>query len=94
MPLRFHGTWRFTPPADGHFVNSSIPEFAVGEFSSLIDKIPAPQGRWEMLEHFKRHFGGSSWSSSESWAVSDLQSAMSGAAGNAPMFIENFYDAC
>jgi len=52
-----------------------------------------------MLEHFKGYFAGasgttSSWSSSESWADSDLDSYMRHAADNAPLFIEAFYDAC
>lgn len=94
MPLRFPGAWRFTPPSDGHFVNSAIPEPAVGEFSSLIDKMPAPHGRWSILEHFKSYFGASSTSSSESWAQYDLMRAMDSAAENAPLFVENFYDAC
>lgn len=94
MPLRFPGPWRFKPPADGHFVNSAIPPQSVREFSTLIDRIPAPNGRWGILEHFKSHFGNSSSSSSESWAQSDLMIAMDAAAENAPLFIENFYDAC
>ena len=35
-----------------------------------------------------------SGSSSESWAESDLSSAMSQASENAPLFLEAFYDAC
>lgn len=94
MPLRFPGAWRFTPLGDGAFVNSVMPPQAVGEFSTLIDRMPAPRGRWGMLEHFKHHFGASSWSSSESWAQSDLMRVMDSAADNAPLFIEHFYDAC
>jgi hypothetical protein len=94
MPLRFPGAWRFTPPADGDFINAAIPESAVGEFFDVIDKLRNDNGRWSMLEHFKSHFGGSSRSSSESWAYSDLMSSMDHAAKNAPMFIESFYDAC
>jgi hypothetical protein len=40
------------------------------------------------------HGQTSSWSSSASWAESDLDSYMSDAAANAPLFIEAFYDAC
>lgn len=94
MPLRFPGAWRFAPPPDGHFLNRAIPAEVVGEFSALIDKLPAPQGRWSMLEHFKKHFGATSTSSSESWAQSDLIVAMDSSAANAPMFIEGFFDAC
>ena len=94
MPLRFPGSWRFTPPADGNFVNKAMPPQAVGEFSTLIDRIPAPKGRWGMIEHFKQRFGGGSSSSSESWAQTDLMRLMDSAAENAPLFIEFFYDAC
>jgi hypothetical protein len=94
MPLKFPGAWRFTPPADGDFINASMPASAVGEFCDVIDKLRNDKSRWWMLEHFKSHFGASSRSSTESWAYSDLMSAMDRAAGNAPMFIESFYDAC
>ena len=94
MPLKFPGAWRFEAPADGTFVNRAMPPDAVAEFSTLIDRIPAPNGRWAMLEHFKHHFGASSSSSSESWAQSDLMRVMDSAAENAPLFIEYFYDAC
>lgn len=94
MALRFPGPWRFTPPADGHFANASMPANAVHEFSDVIDKIPVQGSRWSLLEQFKSNFGTRSSSSSESWAYSDLLSAMDHAADNAPLFIESFYDAC
>lgn len=94
MPLKFPGSWRFEPPADGTFMNRIMPPEAVGEFSGLIDRMPAPNGRWAMLEHFKHHFGASSSSSSEGWALTDLMRAMDSAAENPPLFIEYFYDAC
>lgn len=55
--------------------------------------------RQEGLEHFKGRFcaaaGAShSWSSSASWAETDLWAYAGEAAGNAPLFIEAFYDAC
>ncbi|MBV7474083.1 hypothetical protein [Pseudoxanthomonas sp. PXM05] len=89
MGLRFPGTWRFTPPPDGAFINSSIPDTAVWEFAEVIEKVIS-QGtdRWLLLEHFKGSFGTSSRSSSESWAESDLHSAMRHAAENAPLFVE------
>ena len=34
------------------------------------------------------------WSSSASWAETDLHSDMQDAAKNAPLFIEAFYEAC
>lgn len=89
MGLRFPGTWRFTPPPDGAFINSIIPDAAVREFIEVIEKVIS-QGtdRWSLLELFKGCFGTSSTSSSESWAESDLHSAMWHAAKNAPLFVE------
>lgn len=89
MGLSFPGTWRFTPPPDGAFINSSIPDPAISEFAEVIEKVIS-QGtdRWSLLEHFKGCFGTSSRSSSESWAESDLHSAMRHAAKNAPLFVE------
>lgn len=94
MPLNFPGEWRFTPPPDGQFINSSIPSSALGEFMDFIDKIPCELGTWWMLEYFKRAFGTSSRSSDEGWARSDLWSVLEAEAENAPRFIEKFFDGC
>lgn len=99
MPLKFPGAWRFKPPPDGRFVNQVVPAGAVEDCIELIMKV-APQGdRQEVLEHFKGYFctacGASHiWSSSHSWAETDLWTYAREAAANAPLFIEAFYDAC
>ncbi len=97
--LQFDGSWRFSPPPDGRYNNTAIPQTALGEFSRLIDRVATQGNRWDILEHFKRAFSraaGQAYmqSSSESWAETDLWSAMSMAAENAPMFLEAFFDAC
>jgi hypothetical protein len=99
MALKFPGAWRFKPPADGRFVNQAIPTGAVQEFIELIMKVTTQGDRQEVLEHFKGYFctasGAShSWSSSASWAETDLWTYAHEAAANAPLFIETFYDAC
>lgn len=71
----------------------------MSQFSALIGKIAAQADRQTILEHFKDHFAGaagttSSWSSSVSWAETDLDGHMRQAAVNGPLFIEAFYDAC
>jgi hypothetical protein len=90
--LKFNGAWRFDTPGP-------IADGVSAEFSRLIGKVAAQGSRQSILEHFKDFFAGaagstSSWSSSASWAESDLQSYMGDAAANAPLFIEAFYDAC
>lgn len=97
--LQFDGSWRFSPPPDGRYHNSTIPQAALGEFGRLIDRVATQGNRWDILEHFKRAFSraaGQAYvrSSSESWAETDMGSAMSQAAENAPMFLEAFFDAC
>jgi hypothetical protein len=91
--LRFNGAWRFDSPG-------AVPAGVISAFSDLIGKI-ASQGdrRQAILEHFKGFFASASgsatsWSTSESWAESDLDRCMNNAADNAPLFIEAFYDAC
>jgi hypothetical protein len=91
--LKFNGAWRFDSPG-------RIADGVSAEFSRLIGKV-ASQGdsRQSILEHFKSFFASaagttSSWSSSTSWAETDLEGYISDAAANAPMFIEAFYDAC
>jgi hypothetical protein len=90
--LKFNGAWRFDSPG-------SIATGVSSEFSRLIGKIATQGSRQTILEHFKTYFADaagstSSWSSSASWAESDLDRYMRDAAANAPLFIEAFYDAC
>ncbi len=97
--LKFDPSWRFEPPPNGRYKNKAIPPEAIRDFDSLIRKVTTQGNRWYMLEHFKGAFSRSAGqthfrSSSEGWAESDLSSAMSQAAENAPLFLEAFYDAC
>jgi hypothetical protein len=101
MGLKFKGQWRITPPNDdATFYHRSIPEAGVEEFLDVIGKIATQvDRRQEVLEHFKSYFGRAagttpSWSSSESWAETDLRAYANEAAKQAPLFIEAFYDAC
>jgi hypothetical protein len=87
--LKYNGAWRFNSPG-------KMPDGVQDDFFNLI----AAQGeRQRLLEHFKHYFANaagstSSWSSSESWAITDLHGYMTEAAENAALFIEAFYDAC
>lgn len=97
--LKFEPRWRFEPPSDGKHINAVIPREALWEFNQLIDKVATQGSRWDILEHFKGAFckacGAShSWSSSESWAETDLSRYIEHAAKNAPLFLEAFFDAC
>ena len=94
MGLRFPGEWRFNPPADGQYLYASIPDAAVREFVDVVDRISSQGNRWEIIEHFKGHFGVSGRSSSEDWAESDLDRAMRYEARTAPLFIEAFFNGC
>jgi len=90
--LTFDGAWRFDSPGP-------ISHDVVREFSALIGKIASQGEQQRILEHFKSYFAtaaGStaSWSSSASWAQTDLDTYMSQASENAPLFIEAFFDAC
>lgn len=99
MPLKFNGAWRFTPPADGEFINRTIPESMVSECIDLIGRVATQGDAQDVLEHFKGYFcktygAPHSWSSSASWALTDLWQCARSAAENAPLFIEAFHDAC
>jgi len=90
--LNFDGSWRFDSPGP-------IPDEVSNAFFELIGRIATPDNRKTILEHFKDYFASaagtsSSYSSSTSWAESDLLGYMSQAATNAPLFIEAFYDGC
>ncbi|BAY75895.1 hypothetical protein NIES25_23440 [Nostoc linckia NIES-25] len=94
MPLQFPDLWRFKSSPD-----SVIPNAVIDEFEKLIGIIVAKGNRWELLESFKESFahsvGSTSvWSTSESWARTDLRLYLEEAAKNPPLFLEAFYDAC
>src|SRR5580692_3571892 len=89
--LEFDPNWRFDSPGP-------LPPSIVNAFGDLISKIAAQEGDRSqyIYETFKSYFagGGTSWSSSESWAQHDMDNAMSGASKNAPVFIDAFVSAC
>jgi hypothetical protein len=89
--LQFNGDWRFETPGP-------IPNGVYNDFSDLIGKITTQGDDQKVYERFKAYFASaagttSSWSSSASWAMSDMQDVMRSASANAPLFIEAFYDA-
>jgi len=90
--LKFNSNWRFQSPGP-------IADGVSDELSRLIGKVAAQGSQQKILEHFKGFFASaagttSSWSSSASWAETDLHRHMAEAAANGPLFIEAFYDAC
>lgn len=97
--LKYKGSWRFTPPPDGNWINQTIPTNALADFYDFIAKVAAQGNRQEILEHFKGAFTNilgfpHVWSSSEGWAEADLRDYMDQAIDNSPQFLEAFYDAC
>lgn len=89
MTLTMPTAWRYGSPG-------AIPPAAVNAFNSLVHSIASQsESSWSIFEMFKAKFnGGQSWSSSESWAISDLHGAMMSAGSNAPVFISAFWDGC
>ncbi|PKP72127.1 MAG: hypothetical protein CVT83_01480 [Alphaproteobacteria bacterium HGW-Alphaproteobacteria-5] len=89
MTLTMPTAWRYGSPG-------AMPPAAVNAFNSLVHSIASQsESSWSIFELFKAKFnGGQSWSSSESWAISDLHGAMMSAGNNAPVFISAFWDGC
>jgi hypothetical protein len=90
--LKFNSAWRFESPG-------AMPSKVVNELSELIGRITTQGKTQEILERFKSYFASaagttSTWSSSASWAQTDMDNYMQQAADNAPLFLEAFYDAC
>lgn len=97
--LKFDARWRFAPPKDGEYKNAEIPDKALREFLTTIEKVAAHGDRWGVFEEFKKAYSaacGESYmqSSGESWAESDMESIVRQAAENAPLFLDAFYTAC
>ena len=90
--LQFNSQWRYYPPG-------TIDKKTVNEiFSNVISSIKTDGEKQEIYEIFKRHFasqtgGPTGRSSDESWAQSDLYTAMYRCGEkNAALFAEALYD--
>jgi hypothetical protein len=80
MALQYPGDWKF----DG--VGFGVPPFAVADFLNLLTTIA--EDSWPLIESFKASFGRTYRSSSFSFAVGDLETAMQNQAGNAAAFVD------
>jgi hypothetical protein len=90
--LQFNSDWRFDSPG-------AIPPETYRGLYELIRPLINRDNARMVYEHFKDYFAAAtgttaSSSSSTSWAETDMNSYMSDAKENAPLFIEAFYDAC
>lgn len=88
MNLIIPPTWRFGSPG-----GLELP--VINAFGALILDIAGQADRWSIIELFKRKMNpGCSTSSSESWAISDLQNQLLWAAENGPKFVAAFCRGC
>jgi hypothetical protein len=90
--LKFNPAWRFQSPGP-------LPLTMAHALSDMIGRIATQGDRWRVLEHFKGHFAtavgvSAAYSTSESWAETDLDRYLGRAAENAPLCIEAFVDGC
>jgi hypothetical protein len=90
--LNFNTEWRFDSP------EPISPKVREG-FSALIKRCVVADNAKDVYEHFKQFFAvaagtTASSSSSTGWAETDLDSYMSEASENAPLFIEAFFEGC
>lgn len=88
MSLIIPKEWRYGSPA-------GLDRPVVNAFDTLVQDIAGQDDSWSIFELFKRKFSpGCGTSSSESWAISDLDSAITSAAKNGPKFIAAFWAGC
>jgi Protein kinase domain len=86
--LEYDKNWNFDWP------HGPLSQSAVNEFYKLIDAIASGMSeRWGIYETFKSAFGNSSTSSNESWAETDMGSAIRGKQDNAALFVVSFCNA-
>lgn len=83
MALQYPAEWKF----EG--IGFAMPEAAVTEFLELLLSIG--EGSQAVLEEFKIAFGGSAWSSSYDWAVSDLSRLVDSRKPNAALFVDSLW---
>lgn len=87
MTLKYPAEWKF----EG--IGIEIPPKAESAFFDLIGKIAAGNSNPQAIfETFKSAFGYQSYSSSASWAESDLSRAMSNARENAALFVASLWE--
>jgi hypothetical protein len=80
--------WRFGSPA-------GLERPVISAFETLILDIAGQADSWSIIELFKRKMNpGCSTSSSEDWAISDLQNQLMWAAQNGPKFVAAFCGGC
>ncbi|HKD81210.1 MAG TPA: hypothetical protein VKH81_16055 [Candidatus Angelobacter sp.] len=97
--LTFDFAWVLLPPADGAYINTSIPTEVVDEFFTFA-KRTAERGDAEEIYYlfrgaFSEAVGKPRYRSSALYfAPLDAKFAMESAANNAPVFIAAFYRAC
>lgn len=89
--LRYTPDWDYQSPG-------AIPDPVRFGFLEIINRIAGRGQAKDIYEHFKGYFASAAGtsagtSSSESWAVTDLENYMSAASGNAPLFIDAFVTA-
>jgi hypothetical protein len=83
MGLSYPGEWKF----EG--VGFSMPQGAMSELHGLLLKIS--EDSKDVVEDFKAAFGGSSWSSSLDWAISDFAGLVQSSAENPVAFVDNVW---
>ena len=84
MSLKYPADWKFRG------VGSPIPSDAIDAFKDLLVDI-ADRSK-TTLEEFKGFFGGAGGSSSYDYAVHDLQDFLTRQSGNAPRFVDSFWN--
>lgn len=83
MSLLYPGQWKFEGSGIG------IPMEASSEFYKLVVQIA--DGKQNVVEEFKRAFGGSGESSAYGWALSDMDDLFEEKLNNAALFIDCFW---
>jgi hypothetical protein len=101
--LKYPNRWRISPPADGEWINETIPSEARESFLGWINRVAQHRVEFASEKHtiekykeaFSAALGVEHYSSSNlSWARTDLRSLMDDAVDNPPLFLEAFWDGC
>ncbi len=97
--LIYNIRWRVTPPANGRYANSRIPDGAMDEFFQLISRSAPNIDREEVLWRIKHTFAYAAGkpvarSSSVSWAHVDARQFMEDLQSSPPQFLEAYHDVC
>lgn len=92
--LIFDLSWRVKPPADGTFRNATVPQGAIEELATLLNRVAEAFPDADVPKAYTNEFARALGTQIVHFGPVTLKGVMYEAARNAPLFIDAFYSTC